>query len=197
MVSGGGEVVLIFGTVCSRIEFGDDGSFNLSVFCWRQVRYTPPLADHWSSFNLLRRGSLVLLRSVSPFPPFKLIFHLMAARYYSTRLFPISSNVPKNSSPFPAFPHLQRGVKICFSSISQFVKPIRVFAPSQFVWFIWQEGWGMCFVLENFCSKKRFLAVPRQLYRFPCHSLTHWLMTAIVEEHYHRALWETCDPWDM
>ena len=33
MVSGGGEVVLIFGTVCSRIEFGDDGSFNLSVFC--------------------------------------------------------------------------------------------------------------------------------------------------------------------
>ena len=37
-----------------------------------------------------------------------------------------------------------------------------------------------------------FLVVPWQLYRFPCHSLLH-----IVKKHYHRALWETCDPWDM
>ena len=57
-----------------------------------------------------------------------------------------------------------------------------------------------------------FLAVPRQLYRFPCHwltdslthwltdSLTHWLtdwLTACFEKHYQRALWETCDLWDM
>ena len=37
-----------------------------------------------------------------------------------------------------------------------------------------------------------FLAVPRQLYRWPCLSLLD-----IVEKHYHTALWETCDPWDM
>ena len=45
-----------------------------------------------------------------------------------------------------------------------------------------------------------FLAVTWQLYRFPCHSLTHWVtesLTAIVEKHCQRALWETCDPWDM
>ena len=42
----------------------------------------------------------------------------------------------------------------------------------------------------------KFLAVTWQLYRFPCHSLTESL-TAIVEKHYQRALWETCDPWDM
>ena len=28
------------------------------------------------------------------------------------------------------------------------------------------------------------------------HSVTHWLQI-IVEKHYQRALWETCDPWDM
>ena len=37
-----------------------------------------------------------------------------------------------------------------------------------------------------------FLAVTWQLYRFPCYWLLH-----IVEKHYHRAFWETCDPWDM
>ena len=26
--------------------------------------------------------------------------------------------------------------------------------------------------------------------------VTHWLQI-IVEKHYQRALWETCDPWDM
>jgi len=41
-----------------------------------------------------------------------------------------------------------------------------------------------------------FLAVPRQLYSWPCHSLTHSLLD-IVEKHYHTALWETCDRWDM
>ena len=42
-------------------------------------------------------------------------------------------------------------------------------------------------------SYREFLAIPRQLNRRPC----HWLPPAIVEKHYHRALWETCDPWDM
>ena len=41
-----------------------------------------------------------------------------------------------------------------------------------------------------------FLAVTWQLYRFPCHSLTDWV-TVTFEKHYQRALWETCDPWDM
>ena len=44
------------------------------------------------------------------------------------------------------------------------------------------------------------LAVTWQLYRFPCHWLTHSLtdwLTACFEKHYQRALWETCDPWDM
>ena len=46
--------------------------------------------------------------------------------------------------------------------------------------------------LEGWCV---FLAVPRQLNRWP-HSVTDWLQV-IVEKHYQRALWETCDPWDM
>ena len=36
---------------------------------------------------------------------------------------------------------------------------------------------------------------PRQLNR----SLTDWLLVLHIvgKKHYHRALWETCDPWDM
>ena len=42
-------------------------------------------------------------------------------------------------------------------------------------------------------SCAQFLAVPRQSNRWPCHSLTHslthGLLTIVVEKHYHRALW--------
>ena len=54
-----------------------------------------------------------------------------------------------------------------------------------------------------FCTRSKFfdnfyffLAVTWQLYRFPCDWLPPSLLV-IVEKHYHRALWETCDPWDM
>ena len=52
--------------------------------------------------------------------------------------------------------------------------------------------------LQNYAFQ--FLAVTWQLYRFPCHSLTDSLthsLTATFEKHYQRALWETCDPWDI
>ena len=52
----------------------------------------------------------------------------------------------------------------------------------------------------TYVEQSIFLAVTWQLYRFPCHWLTHWLthsLTATFEKHYQRALWETCDPWDM
>ena len=57
-------------------------------------------------------------------------------------------------------------------------------------------------IFSTFLSQKNnlrwiyhlFLAVPRQLFRFPC----HWLTDSLTfEKHYQRALWETCDPWDM
>ena len=45
-----------------------------------------------------------------------------------------------------------------------------------------------------------FLVVHRQLYRWPCYSLTSSLQDIFeipknLKKHYHRALWETCDPW--
>ena len=54
---------------------------------------------------------------------------------------------------------------------------------------------GWCGEIMNIISIF-FLAVTWQLYRFPCHSLTDSLIDTF-EKHYQRALWETCDPWDM
>ena len=69
--------------------------------------------------------------------------------------------------------------------------------------YVYMKTWstGIFFVLKvslNITLKQLivFLAVPRQLNRWPCHWLPTYLLT-IVEKHYHRALCETCDPWDM
>ena len=44
--------------------------------------------------------------------------------------------------------------------------------------------------------RNSFLAVTWQLNRWPCHSLTHWQQDTF-EKHYHTALQETCEPWDI